>query len=58
LSFGFGPGFLRTVPAAVSLGVDVADAEAGVGVLGFAATPLLLDLRIVELFPLLLCSGE
>jgi hypothetical protein len=46
------------VPAAVSLGVDVADAEAGVGVLGFAATPLLLDLRIVELFPLLLCSGE
>ena len=36
LGFGLGPGFLRTVPAAVSLGVDVVDA--GVGVLA-VATP-------------------
>lgn len=34
--FGLGPGFLRTVPAAVSLGVDAVDA--GVGVLA-VATP-------------------
>ena len=59
LGFGFGPGFLRMVPAAVNRGVEVVEAvEAGVGVLGFAATPtLLLRTRIVEVFPLF-CSGE
>lgn len=56
LGFGFGPGFLRTVPAAVSLGVVVDDA--GVGVLAFAATPTpLLPTRIVVLFGVP-CSGE
>ena len=35
LGFGFGPGFLRMVPAAVSLGVGVDDA--GVGLLKFTA---------------------
>jgi hypothetical protein len=59
LGLGLGPGFLRTVPAAVNLGVVVVDA-AGVGelVLPEPATPtLLLRTRIVELFPLF-CSGE
>lgn len=45
LGFGLGPGFLRGWPAAVNLGVVVADA--GVGELVFATPLLLLRARIV-----------